>query len=52
LRGSGSAEMLDERPFHRVGGSLSASPRVSITCRDNTAPDTPIPGFSYRNTSL
>ena len=39
----------DDRPFHRVSGAITATPRVSVTFRDNLQPDKPITGFSYTN---
>lgn len=50
LRGTGLTDMnSDERPFHRVGGSLSDEPRICLSFRDNNNVDEPIPGFFYCN---
>ncbi len=51
LRGTGPADMPEERPFHRVSGNLLDDHRISATFRDNTTPEKVIPQFSYTNFS-
>jgi hypothetical protein len=48
--GLASPPGIDDRPFHRVSGALDPDePRISVTFRDNIAPDQTIYGFTYLN---